>query len=73
MSYPRPLICESADSLYKQAIFFYDRYEDTVTELRELKELIKPYFLISKDTQQVPKEITFENWKKIADILERKT
>ena len=41
MSYPPPIEGETAERLYRQAIFFYNEYERTKKELNEIRSLLR--------------------------------
>ena len=41
MSYPPPIEGETAERLYRQAIFFYKEYELTKKELNEIRSLLR--------------------------------
>jgi len=41
MSYPEPIEGETAESLYKQAMFFYNQYEKAKERIDELERAIK--------------------------------
>ena len=38
MSYPPPIEGTSADRLYREAVFFYDKYEKAKAELEEVRK-----------------------------------